>query len=64
MAGLAKLLFSQPLVVSICVLLLLQRHLIQAALVTTTLELCLKPDVEHSQSLVVRDKACWHTQYI
>ena len=29
---------------------------------TTTLELSLKPDVEHSQSLVIRDEACRHTE--
>ena len=44
--------------------LLLQRHLVEATLVTATLVLCLEPDVEHLQSLVVRDETSRHTENI
>ena len=45
-------------------ILLLDRHLVQATLVAATLELGIEPDVEHLESLVVRDEACWHAQYV
>lgn len=41
--------------------LLCDRHLVETTLMTATLKLCLKPDVEHCESLVISDKACWHT---
>lgn len=44
--------------------LLLQRHLVEATLVAATLVLCLEPDVEHLQSLVVRDETSRHTENI